>query len=106
MHVNRCYNEKAPKPKSLCQEECENAVNTISVLNIFSGGGGLEKSHSFSSHKVGRSGIFLYAHPRHAILVLPQSSTTLGSPIVIVVSVICRDQCYRIDLNDAIRIIY
>ena len=49
MHVNRCYNEKALKPKSLCQEECENAVNTISVLNIFSGGGGGEISLIFKS---------------------------------------------------------
>ena len=106
MHVNRCYNEKALKPKSLCQEECENAVNTISVLNIFSGGG-VEKSHSFSSHKVGRSGIVLYAHPRsRRKQPYFHTGTTLGSPIVIVVSVICRDQCYRIDLNDAIRIIY
>ena len=45
LHVNRCYNEKALKPKSLCQEECEKAVNDITISNIFFGGGGVEKSH-------------------------------------------------------------
>ena len=52
LHVNRCYNEKALKPKSLCQEECKNAVNDITILNIFfggGGGGGGEISLSFKS---------------------------------------------------------
>ena len=52
LHVNRCYNEKTLKPKSLCQEECKNAINDITILNLFLGGGGWRNLTQFQVTKL------------------------------------------------------